>query len=288
MLTGAQASRVGGVRASITAPYSLRLLPLYVFSLLKTVQYLIKLKILIWYIICSISLFLKSILLNFRICFVGVLRDRMRGTYRLTSVSTAWRFVARGLRATCCCECIPRSISSISSIRSLTRCLFKLNIDFECTILIFSLITGRGHSAGRLVLAVAVQLAKLSDRRTRVWVATAGAPVREPPVVVLTRSTRCGRLACARCRQSPQGAARTANLWRCTVSHTGAIRANGELFVNWFTIAGHCLLWCTVLWTFLYHQGWFACARKLGIKFPASFYPVASSTSAVWRNVCND
>ena len=37
MLTVAQASRVGGVRASITAPCSMRLLPLYVFSLLKTV-----------------------------------------------------------------------------------------------------------------------------------------------------------------------------------------------------------------------------------------------------------
>ena len=74
-----------------------------------------------WYIICSILLFLKWILCYYRICFVGLLRDRMRGTYRSTSVSTAWRFVARGLRATCCCECIPRSITSTSSIRLLTR-----------------------------------------------------------------------------------------------------------------------------------------------------------------------
>ena len=67
--------------------------------------------------------------------------------------------------------------------------------------------------------------------------AAAVAPVREPSVVVLTRAARRGRLACARCRQSLSGAARAAHLWRYTGAHTGAIRANGELFVFWFTIA---------------------------------------------------
>ena len=67
--------------------------------------------------------------------------------------------------------------------------------------------------------------------------AAAGAHVREPFVVVLTRAARRGRLACTRCRQSPPGAVRAAHLWRRTDAHTGAIRANGELFVFWFTIA---------------------------------------------------
>ena len=63
-----------------------------------------------------------------RIYFVGELLDRTHGTCRWTSVSTAWRFVARGLRATCCFECIPRSISSTFSIRSLTRCLSHVKL----------------------------------------------------------------------------------------------------------------------------------------------------------------
>ena len=67
--------------------------------------------------------------------------------------------------------------------------------------------------------------------------AAAGAPLREPPVVVLTRAARRGRLACARGRQSPPGAARATHLWRRTGAHTGAIRANGERFVFWLTIA---------------------------------------------------
>ena len=114
-----------------------------------------------------------------------------------------------------------------------------------------------------------------SSRRTRVGVATAGAPIREPP---LTRAARCGRLSCDRFLHSPQCAARAARLWHCTGAHTGAIRANDELFEDLLTITGYCLLWRTS--TFLISQDWFASARKLGIQFPASIYPIITSSAS--------
>ena len=175
-------------------------------------------------------------------------------------------------------------LDKVADTRSLNWCNVLNYITLIVfTRLVFARIVGGGHSAGHLLLAVAVQLAELSTRRARVGVAAAGAPVRESLVVILTRAARRGRLACARCRQSPPGATRTAHFWRRTGAHKGAIRANGELFVVWFTLAFSDVLRFVCLQT-----DWIACAREFGIQLPASIYPITSSGSAIWRNVSND